>query len=232
MHRRWKKSLNELQLYMFFSKIQLVCIWAPAKRRDVCPRLLLTMLIKIPNTNYSLRKLLPKSNKSQPKAPQWYQHRDKLSLGYRTGVWTADEVKFPCVGQLESECSQKCSNGKKNIKSWKKYKLAIYTCDKFHRAEQFCECFLVFIFSNVCLSHIHLRWNEAQVRALFKYRSFNLGVKWYDSHKFISNNLRMFTSLLSCFCQLMVKSCSQSENSTHFFVGPDGGSEKFCSCSS
>ena len=28
-----------------------------------------------------------------------------VSPGYDTGVWTADEVKFPCVGQLGSECS-------------------------------------------------------------------------------------------------------------------------------
>ena len=63
---------------MFVSKLQLVCIWAPATRRDVCPPLLLTILIKILSTKYSLRKLLPKSNKSQPKASQWYQHRDKL----------------------------------------------------------------------------------------------------------------------------------------------------------
>ena len=43
--------------------------------------------------------------KSLSKALQRYQHRDQLSLGYDTGVWTADEVKFPCVGQLGSECS-------------------------------------------------------------------------------------------------------------------------------
>ena len=46
-----------------------------------------------------------KSNKSQPLAPKWCQHRDQLSLGYNTGVWKADEVKFPCAEQLGSECS-------------------------------------------------------------------------------------------------------------------------------
>ena len=30
---------------------------------------------------------------------------DQLLLGYDTGVWTADEVKTPCEGQLESDCS-------------------------------------------------------------------------------------------------------------------------------
>ena len=86
---------------MFFSKLQLVCIWAPATRREVCPRLLQSMLVKTLCTKYNLRNLPPnlrdskypifplqqKSNKSQPKDPQWYQHRDQLSLGYDTEVW-------------------------------------------------------------------------------------------------------------------------------------------------
>ena len=107
-----------MHLYTFFSRLQLVCIWALATRQEVCPRLLQSMLIKTLNIRYNLKGFLPnmrdskylfflsrqKSNKSQPKAPQWYQHRDQLSLGYDTGVWTADEVKFPCVGQLGSEC--------------------------------------------------------------------------------------------------------------------------------
>ena len=119
MHRQQGKSKKLLQLCMFFSKLQLVCIWAPATRREVCPRLLQSMLVKTLHTKYNLRNLPPnlrdskypifplqqKSNKSQPKDPQWYQHRDQLSLGYDTGVWTADEVKFPCVGQRGSECS-------------------------------------------------------------------------------------------------------------------------------
>ena len=119
MRRPWAKSKNRLQLYMFFSKLQLVCIWAPATRREVCPRLLQSLLIKILQSKYNLRNVLPnlrkskypifrsqqKSNKSQPLAPKWCQHRDQLSLGYDTGVWTADEVKFPCEGQLGSECS-------------------------------------------------------------------------------------------------------------------------------
>ena len=69
------------------------------------------------------------------------------------------------------------------------------------------------------------------MRALFKYRSFYLGGKGYDSHKFITNNVRLFI-LFIVFLSADVKSCSQSENSRHFFVGPDGGSEKFCSSSS
>ena len=106
---------------MFASKLQLVCIWAPATRREVCPRLLQSMSIKILNPKCNLRKLLPnlrnskypifcsqmRSNKSLPKVLQWYQHRDQLSLGYDTRVWTADEVKLPCAEQLGSECSPK-----------------------------------------------------------------------------------------------------------------------------
>ena len=57
------------------------------------------------NSKYPIFLSQQKSNVSQTKALQWYQHRDQLSLGYDTGVWTADEVKFPCAEQLGSECS-------------------------------------------------------------------------------------------------------------------------------
>ena len=42
-------------------------------------------------------------------APQGYQHRDALSLGYDTGIWKqkVDEVKILCVAQQESEYSPK-----------------------------------------------------------------------------------------------------------------------------
>ena len=33
--------------------------------------------------------------------------RSVIAIGYDTGVWTADEVMFPCVGQLGTECSPK-----------------------------------------------------------------------------------------------------------------------------
>ena len=116
---RWTKSKRKLQLYMSFYKLQLVCIWDPATRREVCQRLLQLMWIKTLNTKYNPRNLLPnlrkskypifpstqQSNKSQPKAPQRYQHRDQLSLGYDTGVWTAGEVNIPCLGRLGSNCS-------------------------------------------------------------------------------------------------------------------------------
>ena len=119
MFRRWTKSKNQSQLNVFFSKLQLVCIWVPTTRREVCPSLLQSMLIKILNTKQWLKNVVlvlcsskypiflspQKSNKSLLRAPKWYQHKDQLSLGYYTGVWTADKVNFPCVEQLGSECS-------------------------------------------------------------------------------------------------------------------------------
>ena len=96
-----QQGISMLKVYHFVPLKVTTCLYLSPSNKALG----LTMLIKIPNTKYSLRKLLPKSNKSQPKASQRYQLRDKLSLGYGTGVWTADEVKFPCVGQLESECS-------------------------------------------------------------------------------------------------------------------------------
>ena len=65
------------------------------------------------HTKYNLRKLLSevnnskypiflsqqKSNLSHTKAPQWYQYRDQLTLCWDTGVWTTDEVRFPCHGR-------------------------------------------------------------------------------------------------------------------------------------
>ena len=101
MHRQWTKSKIQSQLCMFFYKLQLVCIWAPATRREVCPRLLQSMLIKKLYTKLNLSKLLPNMHnckypifrsqqmlsKSHRKALQWYQHRDQLSLGYDTEVW-------------------------------------------------------------------------------------------------------------------------------------------------
>ena len=119
MFRGWTKSKNQSQLNVFFSKLQLVCIWVPKTRREVCPSLLQSMLIKILNTKQWLKNVVlvlcsskypiflspQKSNKSQLRAPKWYQHKDQLSLGYYTGVWTADKENFPCVEQLGSECS-------------------------------------------------------------------------------------------------------------------------------
>ena len=89
MYRQQKKSKKLLQLCMFFSKLQLVCTWAPVTWREVCPRLLQSKTL---HTKYNLRNLPPnlhdskhpifplqqKSNKSQPKDPQWYQHKDQL----------------------------------------------------------------------------------------------------------------------------------------------------------
>ena len=126
MRRPWAKSKNRLQLYRFFSKLQLICIWAPATTREVCLRLLQSMLVKTLHTKYNLRNVFPevrnskysifpspqKSNGPDSKVAQWYQHRDQLSLGYNTGVWTADEVMFPCVGQLGSECSPEMQKSK------------------------------------------------------------------------------------------------------------------------
>ena len=124
-------SKKQSNLYVFFSKLPLVCILALVTEQEVCPRLLRLQCTKTPNTKYSLRWVRPyvhkskyaiaysqqKSSKSQPKAPQPYQHRDLLSLGYDTAVWTAGVLKFPCVGQLGP---QKCCNGQENVKSWKK----------------------------------------------------------------------------------------------------------------
>ena len=45
------------------------------------------------------------SNKKLAAALQCNQRRGQLLLGCDKGVWTADEVKMPCVGQLGSECS-------------------------------------------------------------------------------------------------------------------------------
>ena len=63
------------------------------------------MLLEPCNSNYPIFGSQQKSSKLQPKVLYLYQHRDQLSLGYDTGVWTADEVKFPCAEQLGSECS-------------------------------------------------------------------------------------------------------------------------------
>ena len=84
MHRQQKKNKQLLQLCMFFSKLQLVSIWAPATGREVCQRLLQSMLAKTLHTKYNLRNLPPnlrdskypifplqqRSNKSQPNDPQ------------------------------------------------------------------------------------------------------------------------------------------------------------------
>ena len=40
-------------------------------------------------------------------APQRYQPKDRLSLGYNTGVWMTDELMCPCEGQLGSDYSPK-----------------------------------------------------------------------------------------------------------------------------
>ena len=97
-----------------------VCIWALASNKARSLSTLIAVNVnKDTEHKVNLKGFLPnkhnrkypiffsqqKSNKSQPKAQQWYQHRDQLSLGYDTGVWTADEVKFPWVGQLGSEFS-------------------------------------------------------------------------------------------------------------------------------
>ena len=57
MFRRWTKSKNQSQLNLFFSKLQLVCIWVPTTRREVCPSLLQSMLINILDTKQWLKKL-------------------------------------------------------------------------------------------------------------------------------------------------------------------------------
>ena len=57
------------------------------------------------------------SNRQYTWAPQEYQHRDPLSLGYDTGIWKqkADEVKILCVAQPESEYSPKNAPIDRNI---------------------------------------------------------------------------------------------------------------------
>ena len=47
--------------------------------------------------------------------------------------------------------------------------LALYTPDKFSRAEQFSASFMVFVFSKIFQGHFPLRRNDLQVRVLFIY---------------------------------------------------------------
>jgi len=61
------------------------------------------MLVR--NDKYSIAGLPQTSNTLQQEAPQRYQHRDQLSPDNETRVWTADEAKTPCEGQLGSEYS-------------------------------------------------------------------------------------------------------------------------------
>ena len=50
----------------FFSRLQFVCIWALATRQEVCPRLLLSMLIKTLNIiRYNLKGFLPNKRNKQ-----------------------------------------------------------------------------------------------------------------------------------------------------------------------
>ena len=45
--------------------------------------------------------------------------------------------------------------------------LALYTSDKFSRAEQFLDGFMVFVFSKIFQGHFPHRRNDLQVRVLF-----------------------------------------------------------------
>ena len=199
MNQRWTKSKNQKQLYMFFSKLQLVCIWDPATRREVFPHLLQSKLLKTRHTKYNLRKLLPnmrdskypiflsrqKSNKSQPKALQWYQHRDQLSPGYHTGVWTADKVKFSCVGELGSECSPE-------MQWWKeKYleiKISSPSTPLINSAEQSSSSYVFWFSSSVKFVpgtiFVSNAFRDPSDCFIYISLSFNLGGKWYDSWVF------------------------------------------------
>ena len=81
--------------------------------KDTDPKCNLRKLLpNLRNSKYPIFRSQMKSNKSLPKVLQWYQHRDQLSLGYDTRVWTADEVKLPCAEQLGPECSPKMQTWK------------------------------------------------------------------------------------------------------------------------
>ena len=131
---------------------------------------------------------------------------------------------------LEQHGSEHLQQWTENIKSWKKYKLATYI----NSTEQNSSVNVFWFSSSVTFVWAIFICDELRCK-----RGLYLNIAlliWAesdtDSHKSITNNLRLFILLSSCFCQLMLKSCSQSENSTHFFVGRDGGSEKFCSVQS
>ena len=63
----------------------------------------------VSNDKYRIFSPSRTSNRQYTWAPQGYQHRDALSLGYDTGIWKqkVDEVKILCVAQQESEYSPK-----------------------------------------------------------------------------------------------------------------------------
>ena len=65
------------------------------------------MLSNLRNGKYTIFRSPRMSNMQRLEAPQRYQRKDRLSLGYNTGVWMADELMCPCEGQLGSDYSLK-----------------------------------------------------------------------------------------------------------------------------
>ena len=121
-----------------------------------------------------------KSNKSQPLAPKWCQHRDQLSLGYDTGVWTADEVKFPCAEQLGSECSPEMQWRKKNIFRAER-NISSLSTPLTNSAEQNSSRTVLRFSSSVKFFRAifldgALTWSESFIYTHY----FNLGESWYN----------------------------------------------------
>ena len=57
---------------------------------------------------------LQTSKQSKSEDPQ-YQHRNQLSPGYETRVWTANEVNTPCEEQNDQDIPNKCGKRQKNV---------------------------------------------------------------------------------------------------------------------
>ena len=64
-------------------------------------------MLSMCNTKYPIFCSPRMSNEQHSEAQQLYQHKDRLSLGYDTGVWMVDELMCPCEGQLGSDYSPK-----------------------------------------------------------------------------------------------------------------------------